>query len=154
MKPVKNTSKEFAQKIGSVLNLKLFSQESYNCTRNTQINLAGKTHYTDSDTLRYFHSRIVASSDTENGLIFWFIESAAKDCNNTSRGFRYVAFDLFGTVLCRVDLADMTSTSEKARKQFWTWLETFDTIGHYKNAFKQKALQAKKDAIEFSKLAK
>lgn len=148
------TSKDFAQKLRTALNIKLFNQESYNTVRNAQMNLSGKTHYVDPDALRYFHSRITSSSDTENGLIFWIIESSSKNFDNTARGFRFVAFDVFGTVLSRSDLSDMTSTSEKARKQFWAWIEAFDVVGHYKATLKIKAAQAKKDASELSKLAK
>lgn len=106
----------------------LFNDNSYDHKRNAQNNLSGRTHYVDDGTLRYFHARIVAANPVTEGLIFWIIESSARDSRNTSRGFRFVAFDIFGTVIERADIDNMVNTKEQARRAFWEWFNGFDTL--------------------------
>lgn len=148
------TSKDFAKIIREALNIKLFDNNSYHAGRDAFANLSGKTHYVDPDTLRYFHIRIVYAQPAECGLIYWIIESAAKDHENKTRGFRFVAFDLFGTVLHRAKLEDMTRTSDQAKKQFYAWFETFDAVNHYKTAFATMAEKSKREALEYRKLSR
>lgn len=145
---------DFAKTISEALNIRLFDNTSYDAKRDAFSNLSGKTHYVDPDTLRYFHSRVVYAQPAKCGLIYWIVESAAKDHENKMRGFRFVAFDLFGTVLQRASLEGMTSTSAPAKKQFYMWLETFDAVDHYRAVFAVKAEHAARDALAFRKLSK
>jgi hypothetical protein len=109
------------------MSINLYERKSYNSAKyDAQLNLSGRTHYVDDDTLRFHHARILETRTHDNGLLFSLIESCAKDMHNTSRTFRYVIFDLFGNVIARPDLEDGFNTSLKARKALYEKLNTFD----------------------------
>lgn len=93
-----------------------------NAKYDAQLNLEGRTHYVDDDTLRFHHAKILRTCVHDNGLLFSLIESTALDMRNTKRGFRYVIFDLFGNVIARPDLDNSYKTSEQARKAMYTVL--------------------------------
>ena len=114
-----------------------------------QDQLTGRTHYVDDSTLRYFHARIVGAHDDADGLLFWIVESSAKDPDNNARGFRPVAFDIFGEVVFRPDLADMVKTSDKARALYREWLETFDIAAHYREALESRARRLESEARQY-----
>jgi hypothetical protein len=126
-----------------------YSDRSYDPKQNAQRNLEGRTHYVDTDTLRYFHSRIVASSDHDHGLIFSIIESVARDPDNRSRGFRYVLFDVFGTVIDRPGKDELVSSSDVARKRMYAALNALDVAAHYRDALhsRVKMLDRETDAL-------
>lgn len=152
MKPV---SPETARKISQSLSTSLFSRCSYDAKYCAQRNLSGKSHYVDDDTLKYFHSRIISTRAAHEGLLFGIVESAAKDPDNRSRGFRFVVFDLFGTVLNDRDHADaMHNKSDKASAAMAEWLESFDVLAHYKRAMLERADRLKREAAEMSKAAR
>ena len=125
------------------LNLRTFSDKSYDAQRNARINLEGITHYVDLDTLRYFKSRIVKAFDSCHGSIFFLVESVAKNPDNTERGFRFVLFDVFGEVVNPRDV--YYTTSDKAKKAGYAFLETFDLMAHYRKALADKAKVAERD---------
>lgn len=110
--------------------MNLYREESSNAKWNAQRNLTGRTHYVDDDTLRFHHSRILSSGTTDAGLIFWLIESCSLDMHNTKRGFRHVAFDVFGTVIERTTLEDAYATKDAARKGLWKHLNSFNAHTH------------------------
>lgn len=124
----------------------LYRNESSNAKWNAQRNLQGRTHYVDDDTMRFHKSRIIASRDTDNGLLFWLIESCALDMNNSKRGFRFVIFDVFGTVLERPDLESTYSTSDKARKAMY---ETLNKLDAYAITMEGIAREERSAAREF-----
>ena len=95
---------------------------------NAQHNLAGRTHYVDDETLRWHKSRVLSARAIANGLLFTIVTSDALDMHNTKRGFRYVIFDLFGTVVSRVDLEHAFTSSERATKAMWTALNEIDAV--------------------------
>lgn len=117
--------------------MRLFRTEAGDAKANAQRNLAGRTHYVDDDTLRYHKSRVISARHTDGGLLFAIVTSDAKDSNGSKRGFRYVVFDVFGTVVERnpksVDLEWFTS-SERATKGMWAFLNGFDAIEHTRKA--------------------
>ena len=109
----------------------LYRSESSYPKDNAQRNLQGRTHYVDDDTLRYFHSRIISARETDGGLLFAIVTSDAKDHKNRSRGFRYVIFDLFGSVVERNPSSvnrEYFRTSEKATKAMWAALNALDAV--------------------------
>ena len=94
-----------------------YTDSSYDPKWNAQKNLMGRTHYVDDDTLRFHKSRILCSDPLQDGLLFGLVESVSLDMNNTKRGFRYVMFDIFGTVVgTRASLDDCYKSSNAARK--------------------------------------
>jgi hypothetical protein len=104
-----------------------------------QSQLQGRTHYTDPDTLRFFHSRIVSAQQSAEGLLFWIVESCSANHDNTARGFRPVVFDIFGEVIYRPDLSNLVKTSDKARALYGEWFEAFDLAAHYREALEARA---------------
>lgn len=109
----------------------LYDDKSHiSAKRNAQLNLDGRTHYVDDDTLRYHHSRVLRAGHSYGGLLFWIIESVALDCHNTKRAFRYVIFDLFGRVVgTRASLgAECYRTSNAARKAMSREMDTLDPV--------------------------
>lgn len=99
--------------------MQLYKNESSNPKTNAQRNLCGRTYYVDDDTLRFHKSRIISARPTDSGLLFAIVTSDALDYENRRRGFRYVIFDVFGTVVSRCRLEDARRTSEQATKDMW-----------------------------------
>jgi hypothetical protein len=110
------------------MQMNLYRQESSDPKHNAQRNLAGRTHYVDDDTLRFHKARVISSGTSDRGLLFWLIESVAIYPDNSKRGFRYVIFDLFGTVLDRPNLEHAFRTSEQTRKAMWDKLNEIDAV--------------------------
>ena len=114
-----------------------------------QDQLTGRTHYVDESTLRFFHSRVVGAHHDADGLLFWIVESTARDHENAARGFRSVVFNIFGEVVNRVDLSDMVKTSDKARGLYRNWLESFDIVAHYREALESRAKRLETEAQQY-----
>jgi hypothetical protein len=126
--------------------MNFYREESSNPKWNAQRNLQGRTHYVDDDTLRFHKSRIISSRvigghDRRGGLLFAIITSDALDMNNTRRGFRFVIFDIFGSVLERPDLDNAFRTSEQARKAMWQAIEKIDAQAHTLEAIERQRKQ-------------
>ncbi len=93
-------------------------------THNAQENLSGRSHYVSPGNLCYHHSRILDSGEHSEGLLFWLIESCSLDFHNRERGFRFVVFDLAGTVIERANLTATYSTRKAADKALRSYLAT------------------------------
>ena len=144
-----------ARAIAHAIGTSPFERHGYDAKYSAQRNLGGKTHYADDDTLKFFHARINSCRTECNGLVLILIESAAKDMNNTARGHRFVAFDLFGTVINDRDHVDtMRSKSDAAYNDSREWLESFDVLAHYKAAMAERAARAKRAADDMAKAAR
>lgn len=143
-------NQEVARNIALALNENMFSRmNSSNAKWNAQSNLRGKTHYVDEDTLRCFYSSITSTYDIDHGLVFTLIESVAADHRNQSRGFRFVAFDLCGTVInerASASRETLFRNSRQAEKAMWAWADEFDTLAHYKMVLTERAERMKKEA--------
>lgn len=129
--------------------MQIYRNESSLPLHNAQRNLAGRTHYVDTETLRFHKSRVVSARAGTDGLYFWIVTSDALDSNNTRRGFRYVVFDVFGTVVSRHALEDARRTSAQALKDMWKWLETFDAVDHTREALGRWRTSQAREADEF-----
>jgi hypothetical protein len=112
---------------------RLYDSKSYNAKSNAQQNLEGRTHWASNENLKFFGCRISSAHETENGLLFYVIESSFLDFQNTKRGFRYAIFDIFGECVARLDVDNAFSTSDQARKAMWKELDGFDTVAHYRS---------------------
>ncbi len=108
--------------------MELFTDKSSNAKWNAQRNLEGRTHYVDDGTLRHHKARILAARPICNGLLFMLIESVAMDPDGRKRGFRGVAFDLYGHIVTRCNLDQCASTSVKAEKEFWSQIDGVDPV--------------------------
>lgn len=132
--------------------MQLYRSESSDPKTNAQRNLSDRTHYVDSDTLKYFHSRISATRILGDGLLFCITESVALDSQNKRRGFRCVVFDITGNTVFRPDLGDCCSAGWRAEKDMWAFINEFDAVKHTKAALlarkKSQAAEHKRDIAE------
>ena len=120
--------------------MKKFEHKSYSSAKiDAQENLNGLTHYVDNETLKYFGSRINQTFILGDGLLFGLIESVYLTYKKTSRGFRFVIFDITGNVVERADLDSTYSSAKSAKKYMYEYLETVDP-----KEITKKALQDKK----------
>ena len=108
--------------------MELYEDKSGTATRNAQLNLMGRSHYVDPDTLRFHKSRILKTVITDNGLLLALVESYAADYEGTDRRFRGVVFDICGTVLVRPKLMDGSTNRRAAEKAMWKALNDLDAI--------------------------
>jgi hypothetical protein len=127
--------------------IQLFSDRATLPKYNAQQNLEGRTHYVDDSTLRYFHSRITSAHDCCSGTLFYVIESTALDPDNTSRGFRGVVFDVWGSAIYRPDLQSTFRTSQGASKALYEWLNGFDVPAYYANNLRERAYRLEDEAL-------
>lgn len=137
----------------------LYRNESSYPKNNAQRNLSGRTHYVDGETLRFYKSRIISARETDGGLLFAIVTSDAKDHENKSRGFRYVIFDLFGTVVERNPASvdrEYFRTSEKATKAMWAAVNAMDAVAITRaavaNAIKYHDLEMDRVRADIAKL--
>lgn len=121
--------------------MQLYRDESSNPTWNAQRNLGGRTHYVEDDTLRFHKSRVLETHCTDNGLLFAIVTSDALDARNMTRGFRYVIFDVFGTVLDRPTLEEASRTKKQAVKAMWAHLNDIDAYAHTLKAIDRQEAQ-------------
>lgn len=126
--------------------MNLYKNEHSDAKSDAQKNLMGRTHYCDPDTLRWHKSRILVSRVHSDGLLFSIIESVALDVQNSQRGFRYVIFDVFGTVLHRPNLDESFKKRAAAEKALFTAVGGIDAIQVTKKALENKR---KNDMAEF-----
>ena len=137
--------------------MNLYKTESYTPKWNAQSNLNGRTHYVDDDTLKFHKSRILSSRVVDQGLIFALIESCAANPDNMLRVFRYVIFDIFGTVIERPNLYGSFKSKKSAEKAMWASLNDIDakkiTLLAIERAEKNHALEMdrlRKDVAELT----
>ena len=131
-------TQELAKKLSLTQNL--FQFRGYSSpTDCAQDQLVGRTHYVDSDTLRFHKSRILSARPKFDGLCYQITESCALDPDNTRRGYRVVLFDLFGSTIYRPTLDECRRSREAAEKDFARWAETFDPIAHYRQNLAARA---------------
>lgn len=146
-----------ARAIARAIHKDRFDRHSYDAKACAQRNLSGRTHYAEDDTLRFFHARILSCRVECNGAALVLVESVAADMRNTSRGFRFVVFDLFGMVINdRLTLSPETlfKTSDKARAAADAWLSAFDIAAHYREAIADESarLRRRADALDAAAL--
>ena len=130
--------------------IKPYNQESYDAKRNAQLNLAGRTHFADDDTLRAFRSRISSSSHHDNGLLFSLIESCSGDYEHKTRVFRYAIFDVFGHCVDRPDLAHGFKSTEAARKALYVALNAIDAIALTRAAIERETAVFARETRRFA----
>lgn len=113
-----------------------------------QDSLAGRTHYVDETTLRYFHARVISSGCTCSDTLFYIVESCSLDHQHTHRGFRGVVFDVWGTTVYRPSMEETHKTSEAARRAMYAWLDQFDVAAHYAAELERRANRRMAEAAE------
>jgi hypothetical protein len=131
----------------------LYGDKSSYPKNNAQLNLAGRNYYATDDTLRAFGSRISSAHPTASNLLFYVIESSYTNWEKTKRGFKFAIFDIFGEEVQRLSVADAVSTSEKARKAMYSFLNDFDVVQHYAQKLESIARNAERKANEAREIA-
>jgi hypothetical protein len=135
------------------LYIRLFEPKSCDAKYNAQQNLSGRTHYVDTDTLRWHKSRVLSSSDQAGGLLFRITTSDSLDMHNTKRGTRCVVFDLFGTTVYRPDLDQASKSSTAAQKACSAAMADFDLVAHYRQAIHERLERAEREAADLLKIS-
>jgi hypothetical protein len=115
----------------------LFTCKSSYEKNNAQQNLAGRTHYADDDTLRYFGARINRAGHRADGLLFLIVESVSSKPEDTKRNKRFVVFDVLGTVVNNRE--EWFATTDQARKAAEDFLAEFDAEAHTSKALSEHA---------------
>jgi hypothetical protein len=100
-------------------------------------NLQGRTHYVDADTLKYFGARILNAGRSENGLLYWIVESVSSRPNNSGYTRRAVIFDVFGEVLA--DRDNWHKVTEKAVDEALQFVRSFDAVKHTAQKLQERA---------------
>lgn len=129
--------------------MNLYRNESSDPKTNAQRNLVGRTHYVDDDTLRFHKSRVISARHSDEGLLFAIVTSDSLNYEGTRRGFRFVIFDVFGTVLERTETENAFRTSDKATKAMWVALNAIDAVWTTRDAIARQQHQAE---LEFAAL--
>jgi len=84
-----------------------FNYKSGNPKRNAQINLEGRTHWADDDTLSFFGCRINRAFDDAGGKMFAVCYSQKAGFDDAlGRVHGFAIFDLFGNVVIDGKYAD------------------------------------------------
>lgn len=125
----------------NILGIRPFRVESCYAIDNAQRNLAGRSHYADTQTLKYFKARILDAYTAKENLVFWLIESNNSKHFEPKKNKRFICFDIFGTVLNERD--DWFSTSKAADNARKAFLESFDAVAHTEGRLLERA---KRDA--------
>jgi hypothetical protein len=86
-------------------------------------------------------------------LLFYVIESSYTNWEKTKRGFKYAIFDIFGEEVNRLSIAEAVSTSEKARKAMYSFLNNFDVAEYYAQKLESIARKADREAGEARAIA-
>lgn len=121
---------------------RLYAQRYCDPKADAQENLTGRTHYVDDSSLRFHKSRILNAHTLADGAFYYVITSDALDWDNTRRGFRYVLFDVFGTVVDRLPLEESFKTSDKATKALYAYFKNLNVIDYYIGRLQQRATRA------------
>ena len=99
-----------------------FHRISDNIKYNAQVNLGGRSHFVDDETLQYFGGRILSACDEAGGRLFVVVYSQKRGFDDRRREFGYAIFDLAGQAIScsggggRDDPDDHFKTSATARK--------------------------------------
>lgn len=124
----------------------LFTDRSSYPLPQAQRNLEGRTHYVDDATLKYFGSRILTCGFTDDDTLLYLIESVKTSSDGGGREFRFVVFDVFGTVIQRPSMGKWFKNSEQARRAMWAWLNGFDAQAHYVDVLTRRAARLECEA--------
>jgi hypothetical protein len=106
------------------MNRNKYIEESYNAKRNAQANLAGRSHFVDDDTLRFFAGRVLSAYDAADGRLFVVVHSQKSGFDDYHRAFGYAIFDLAGTIIATS--SDQFKTGATARKHCAAALQAID----------------------------
>ena len=134
-----------AQSIAHAFEQSIYTNLRSDPTIDAQKNLSGRTYYTEPETLRFHHSRIVGGGVHLCGAAYRVLEITALDYDNTRRGYRAVLFDLTGRTIYCPKLEECHRTKEQAMRAFWAWFETFDPLAYYRERMNEQADQKARD---------
>lgn len=122
---------------------------SFNAAANARRNLAGRTHYADPDTLRFFNARILKCSALHDGLILGILESLSAGFEHSRRVFRPVFFDLDGNTLERPNIDESYSTRRAAERAFWRIADSIDADAITRAMLDRLATRREREAGEY-----
>lgn len=118
---------ETAKAIASAAGFDLYQYDgSRTCSREAIAErlTAGRTHYFDEGTRRYFGSRVLRLRTHCAGLILGAVESSKGDFEGSFRVYRPVFIAIDGTVIAKPNIEDSARNAAGAEKQYSAILAT------------------------------
>lgn len=115
----------------------LFTRKSCYPENDAPQNLRGRTHYVDADTLKHFSARVLNAGHSENGLLYWIVESVNSRPTNGGYTRRAVIFDVFGEVLA--DRDNWHKVTGKAVDEALQFVRSFDAVKHTAQKLQDRA---------------
>ena len=102
--------------------------------------LAGRTHYADDSTLRFFSARINQARQDDNGL--WFALRESLEMPGKGRVHRWCIFDIFG----QCERTEERSTGAAADKLFAPLRDGIEWEARTMNKLERRATRARDEA--------
>jgi len=107
------------------LGIERYRTKSHYADSDASMNLTGRTHYVNADTLRYFKSRILRGRSTKNGF-FYILQESLPHPEYSKRVRRNVVFNMFGAVISDSDL--FHTSADKADKNYNELFSLYDSL--------------------------
>ncbi len=117
--------------------ISLYRHKSCYAANDAPQNLRDRTHYVDADTMKHFSARILNAGHSENGLLYWIVESVSSRPDNGGCTRRAVIFDVFGEVL--TDRDNWHKATDKAVDEALQFASTFDAAKHTAQKLQERA---------------
>lgn len=127
--------------------LEPFEYDGYRTTTREVVaerEMAGRTHYFEPDTRRYFGCRVL-ELHAYDAVVFAVIESTKGDPEGRTRKFRPVVFGVDGYVIERPTLENSYLSAAAARKALSAFCANLDTRAELRAAIERKAIAARQD---------
>ena len=139
---------ERIEKALGALHVYKFRQESSYTLNDARSNLTDRTHYVDEGTMKYFGARIgrawiPGECTTSKGFLYAIVESLKKPGGEAGKIKRACLFDCFGEVVYQ---SEFQRTPDKAEKELYAFLDTFDLMAHYKERIRAVSDRMLKEA--------
>jgi hypothetical protein len=136
-----------------MLNLQPFKEQYMHPRGDAQVNLRGRSHYVDDETLRYFKARINYARPHCGGLLYAIVESF--ECFVTGedhevRRHRGVVFDITGSIVYHPTSDESFKTSKAAQVAMQAFIDSFDAIKQTRESLDWK-LKMCRYSIEYAR---
>ncbi len=125
---------------------------SYKPKLSAQNALAGKSHYVDDGTLRFFNSKVLDAGPILNGL-FYFIRESKDHSNGFDRVHDYVYFDCWGNIVDEMrkkSERDECYTSAQLAKSEQRWFDV-NPLEYYSRELNRRAVQKQAEVERYKK---
>ena len=123
---------------------------SYKPKYSAQNALAGKSHYVDDGTLRYFNAKVLDAGPILDGL-FYYIRESKEHSNGFDRVHDYKYFDIFGNTVREMDKKserDECYTSAQLAKSEQRWFDV-NPIEYYSKKLAERKMRKQAEVAKY-----